>query len=226
MTHVDLIEKLLKYVIYDMGCVHGWVPSRNADTSFQIHTRWPELQEDRDAANTPGLVSFGFGLHTWGVEKGWPCVFRNIDTPVLPPSLWFAKTASRLHLDVDWGYRYVPPSQGHGKTVREGDAPLALVDRWNQSHIKSGWGIVLRCTCTKSSVCPPSCEWRLGLHGLGTNFPTKDASGIEIFQGTGLWGSWHDGCKRRKRKPENMCLTEDGEARATARGVTIMPCLR
>ena len=230
MTHVDLIEKLLKYVVYGMWFAHGWVPSRSADTSFQIHARWPELQEDRDAANTPGGVNSGFGLHTWGVKKGWPCVFRDTDTRVLPPLIWFAKTALRLHLDVGcWSQRSICPfpSQGHGKAVRKGEAPLALVDRWNQPQMNFGGGIVPRCTCTKSSVCPPSCEWRLGLRGFGTNCQTKDASGIEDFRAPGCMGCGMMVASSGEEAGEDaLRLTGDKEVRAAARGVTIMPCLR
>jgi hypothetical protein len=75
MTHVDLIEKLLKYV-YGEICQQA-IQSRRSDTLFQVHARRPQLQEDRDAATLPGVASalFGFRYAYRGViKKGRRCL--------------------------------------------------------------------------------------------------------------------------------------------------------
>lgn len=65
MTHVDLIEKLLKY-----GPERPDVSAYIADSASQIHPRRPQLQEDRDAKcqRPAAVIGFRFahsGRHCW-----------------------------------------------------------------------------------------------------------------------------------------------------------------
>lgn len=68
MTHVDLIEKLLKYVHTARLAIQGW----SSNALSQVHPRRPQLQEDRDAATLPGVASAvsGFRYAYTGVKKG------------------------------------------------------------------------------------------------------------------------------------------------------------
>ena len=107
MTHVDLIEKLLKYV-YTSRLAAILTRSWISDAGDQVHARRSQLQEDRDADAQPGVErpSRSSSLYAYtALEKGGYVFFwRFHDSPSAAcmagkvSSLGWRETASRLIL--------------------------------------------------------------------------------------------------------------------------------